>query len=286
MIRICAFADEAATDLSGQITALKENGISLIEIRGINDKNVSEFTEEEAREYAAAFADAGIEVWSIGSPLGKISIDDDLEEHFKLVRHVCRLAKIFGTDKIRMFSFKKAYEKETEVFEALRRMVEIAREENVKLYHENERGIFGDVPDRILKIAENVEGLSYVYDPANFLGIGLLPEETIEKLYGMTDYFHVKDVILDGKEQVPAGQGDGRFDVLLGRVSDDKTVVFTIEHHLKVVAPDDTEKIEKLKEKGKKYYTDPREAFDTAVNAFKDLLVKVGYSETNGIYHR
>ncbi|MBR5453615.1 MAG: sugar phosphate isomerase/epimerase [Clostridia bacterium] len=286
MIRICAFADEAATDLSGQITALKENGISLIEIRGINDKNVSEFTEEEAREYAAAFADAGIEVWSIGSTLGKISIDDDLEEHFKLVRHVCRLAKIFGTDKIRMFSFKKAYEKETEVFEALRRMVEIAREENVKLYHENERGIFGDVPDRILKIAENVEGLSYVYDPANFLGIGLLPEETIEKLYGMTDYFHVKDVILDGKEQVPAGQGDGRFDVLLGRVSDDKTVVFTIEHHLKVVAPDDTEKIEKLKEKGKKYYTDPREAFDTAVNAFKDLLVKVGYSETNGIYHR
>ena len=116
MIQLCAFADEAATELSGQITALKENGISLIEIRGIDDKNVSEFTEEEAKKYAQAFADAGISVWSIGSPLGKISIDEDLEEHFELTRHVCRLAKIFGTDKIRMFSFKKAYEREDEVF--------------------------------------------------------------------------------------------------------------------------------------------------------------------------
>ena len=286
MIQLCAFADEAATELSGQITALKENEISLIEIRGIDDKNVSEFTEEEAKKYAQAFADAGISVWSIGSPLGKISIDEDLEEHFELTRHVCRLAKIFGTDKIRMFSFKKAYEREDEVFRALRRMVEIAREEGVQLYHENECGIFGDVPSRVLKIMENVEGLKYVYDPANFLREHLSAEETIEQLYDTTDYFHIKDVIRDTGEHVPAGYGDGMISRLLELVPAEKTVVFTAEPHLKVVAPDDTEEIEKLREKGQKYYTDPREAFDVAINAMKKQLTRAGYMEKDGIYYK
>ena len=77
MIRICAFADEAGSDLKKQIAALKRNEINLLELRGIDGVNVSEFTTEKAKEYNKTLKAEGIEVWSIGSPLGKVDIDTD-----------------------------------------------------------------------------------------------------------------------------------------------------------------------------------------------------------------
>ena len=127
MIRLCAFADESDKMVEGQIKALKRNNIDLIELRGLDGTNVSKLTEDEARAYAKQFEEAGIKVWSIGSPLGKVRITADLEEHMAEVRHVCRLAKIFGTDKIRMFSFRHAYESREQVMSTLREMVAIAR---------------------------------------------------------------------------------------------------------------------------------------------------------------
>jgi len=109
MVRLSAFADEASSSLSGQIEALKRNGIGYIEIRGINGTNISNITEEDARVYAKQLSDAGIKVWSIGSPVGKIKLGDYSLEYKEKVRHIARLAKIFGTDKIRMFSFYDAY---------------------------------------------------------------------------------------------------------------------------------------------------------------------------------
>ena len=94
MIRLCAFADEADERLEGQIEALKRNGISLIELRGIDGVNVSKLTLAEAEKYAQRLADAGIAVWSIGSPIGKVDISVDLEGYLSEVRHVCRLARI------------------------------------------------------------------------------------------------------------------------------------------------------------------------------------------------
>ena len=140
MIKLCAFADEAAVSLDGQIEALKKNGIEYIELRGVDGTNISKLTEESAREYAKKLAEAGIKVWSIGSPIGKIKLSGDIEEHMEKLRHTCRLAKIFGTEKIRMFSFYEAYEDEEKVYELLRRMIAIAAEEGVGLYHENEKG--------------------------------------------------------------------------------------------------------------------------------------------------
>ena len=135
MIKLCAFADEADKSLEGQIEALRRNGLGYIELRGINGTNISKITYEQAEVYSKQLADAGIKVWSIGSPIGKIKISDDLDAHKALLRHVCRLAKIFGTDKIRMFSFFEAYDCEEKVFSELSEMVKIAKEEGVELYH-------------------------------------------------------------------------------------------------------------------------------------------------------
>ena len=51
-IRLCAFADEAASDRAGQIQALRENRISLLEIRGVDGVNIADLTEEASDDYA------------------------------------------------------------------------------------------------------------------------------------------------------------------------------------------------------------------------------------------
>lgn len=284
MIKLSAFADEAGKELDAQIAALKRNGIPYIEVRFIGSKNVADLTEEEAAAVKARLDEAGIRVWSVGSPLGKIKITDDLDAHMEKTRHVCRLAKIFGTKRIRMFSFYEAYEAEEEVFAALRRMVAIAREEGVTLCHENEKDIYGDVVSRIERIMENVDGLAYVYDPANFLEVGELSANALDRLHDKMNYFHIKDVIAETHEIVPAGYGDGMIDRLVARLPAEGEWVLTLEPHLSLfegyAAIDNTEM------KNKFVFKDNNESFDAAVAALKKIIVAEGYEEKNGGFER
>jgi sugar phosphate isomerase/epimerase len=280
MIRLSAFSDEAGSSIKEQIDAMKRNGISLTELRSIDGKNVSSFTLEEAKEYQKIFEENGIFVWAIGSPLGKADIETDFTEYEKKVRHVCELAKIFKTDKIRMFSFWHANEKEEKVYEYLRKMVAIGEEYGVYMCHENEKDIFGDIAERVLKIMQNVDGLKYIYDPANFLQCDEPADKTLDLFHEKTEYFHIKDVIVESGALVPAGYGDGKIKDLLERIADDK--VLTLEPHLAVF--DAYKSIDNTEMKHKFTYASANEAFDSAVTALKKLLNEVGYREENGVF--
>jgi sugar phosphate isomerase/epimerase len=280
MIRLCAFSDEAGSSLQEQIDALKRNNISLMELRSIDKKNVADFTIEEAREYQKIMEENGIAVWSIGSPIGKVNINTDFEVYLKKVAHVCELAKIFKTDKIRMFSFFHAYDDEEKVYEYLRRMIEVANSYGVNLYHENEKDIYGDVAERVNKIMENVDGLKYIYDPANYLQCNELADTTLSLFHNKTDYFHIKDVIMETGQLVPAGYGDGKIDKLIELINDDKTL--TLEPHLTVF--DAYKSIDNTEMKHKFTYSSSNEAFDAAVDALKGLLKNAGYKEKEGVF--
>ena len=52
VVTLCAFADEASTEFDGQIKALLRNNIYNIELRGLDGKNISALSEEEAEIYA------------------------------------------------------------------------------------------------------------------------------------------------------------------------------------------------------------------------------------------
>jgi len=280
MIRLAAFADEADKMVEGQIAALKRNGVEYIELRGLDGKNIAQISEEEAHKYAKMYADGGIKVWSLGSPLGKVDINSDMEAHRNMLRHLCRLCKIFGTDKIRMFSFYKAFDCEERVMDELRSLVAIADEYGVKLCHENEKEIFGDKLCRVLKIREQVEGLYHIYDPANFLECGEKSEDTLSALHAGTEYFHIKDVIAETGELVPAGYGDGNIAKLVSMIGADEDKTLTIEPHLAIFAGysdiDNTEMKNKFK------FANNNEAFDAAVNAIKNVILSQGYREVEG----
>ena len=278
MIKLCAFSDEAGSSIYSQIEALKRNNISLVELRSIDNKNVSDFSISEAKEYYRIFKENDIEVWSIGSPLGKVDISVDFNEYEKKIRHVFEISKIFNCKNIRMFSFFNAYNAKELVYKYLNRMVDIAKEYDVILCHENEKDIYGDVSERIVDIINNVEGLRYVYDPANFIQCNEDSKKTIDLFFDKTYYFHIKDVIKETMELVPSGYGDGNIKEILKRIKDD--VVLTVEPHLRVF--DAYKDIDNSELKTRFEYKSSNEAFDVACKSLKDLLVELNYKEVKG----
>lgn len=280
MIRLCAFSDEACPSLQGQIAAMQRNGISYTELRSVNGKNVKDITVDEAAQIKQELAAAGIQVWSVGSPLGKVDISVDIDEYLQTVAHVCQLAKVLGADKIRMFSFFNAYDQPEKVYEYLSRMVEVANQYGVLLCHENEKDIYGDTLARVQLLMQNVQGLQYIYDPANFLQVGEPADRTLKALHEKTYYFHIKDVISATGEIVPAGHGDGMIDQLVAMIDPCADVVLTLEPHLRVFAG--YTQIDNQEMKNKYTFESNDQAFDAAAKALKEILINHGYEQSQG----
>lgn len=281
MIRLSAFSDEAGDSLSQQLNALHRNELSMMELRSVDRRNVSTFTEAEARKMRATFDREGISLSALGSPLGKVDLNDQFAPVENQLRHLCELALIYGTDRIRMFSFKQAYSDRARVLDYLSRMVEIADGYGVKLCHENEKGIYGDTAERVADLMENVPGLRFVYDPANFLQTGETADQTLNRFCDRCDYFHIKDVIQKTGQLVPAGCGDGNIPTLLRQLKGRNTIL-TVEPHLKVFGS--YQEIDGEKMEHKFFFETNDQAFDAAVLALKELLLGAGYRKVNGGY--
>lgn len=278
MIKLCAFADEGGFTIQEQIDVLKKNDISKIELRSVSGKNVSSFTDEEALSYYDALSKNGIEVFSIGSPLGKVDLCD-ADSHLQTVRRVAEIAKIFKAKRVRVFSFYKAFDDKDAVFTYLTKMADIAKEYDLIFCHENEKDIYGDIVDRVLEIKnQNIDGLRFVFDPANYIQCGEFIPSALDKTFDFTDYFHVKDVDAKSGAIVPAGYGDGCFDTIMQKVIDSgKDFVFTLEPHLKVFSG--YSNIDNTELKNKFVYSTNEESFCASADAFKAVLIKNGFVE-------
>jgi len=62
-----AFSDESSDSIDGQIAACKANGVTHMELRGVDGKNISEFTVDEAKALKEKLDANGMKVSSIGS---------------------------------------------------------------------------------------------------------------------------------------------------------------------------------------------------------------------------
>ena len=272
--RLCAFADEDDKMISGQIEALKGNSMNLIELRGIDGKNVADITADEARELKKRLDGEGIAVWSIGSPIGKVDITSPAADELDRFKRVLETANICGAGNIRMFSFYKTDSSSACFDEICRRlddMISAAKGSGVDLCHENEKGIFGDTAERCFKLHSALPAFKGVFDPANFVQCG---EDTLvawELLKPFMKYAHIKDAKEDGKV-VPPGSGIGHLPELLPRFAASGIEVLTLEPHLKsfvglsALEGGDTQHV------GGSSFANNREAFDYAVNTLKKLI--------------
>lgn len=273
---LSAFADEASPMLDEQIKALQEEGISLIELRGVDGKNVSGLTIEEAANVKAKLDAAGIRLSALGSPYGKASLGQTFDEHLASFKHGLELCKVLDCKRIRMFSFYPAGPVEEAREEVLRRleiMLTLAEEAGVQLVHENEKGIYGDDTARNADLLNHFGArLGFAFDPANFVQCGVNTLETYEQLHDRITYMHIKDALLADGAVVSAGNGDGHVAEILGRLNAEREgeVILTVEPHLTVFAGLQNLQDEELKHH--ESYPDSRTAFHAAVQALKDIL--------------
>lgn len=273
----CAFADEAGNSLSEQISAMLENGISGLEIRGINGKNVTALTEKEAVEINSRLKDNGLFVWSIGSPLGKINITDDFNSHLEVFKRTIELSHLMECSHMRIFSFfipggddPSVYR--DEVMERLSLFCEASEGSGILLCHENEKAIYGDTAERCLDILQNFPQIRSVFDPANFIQCKVDTLKAWDLISGYTEYLHIKDALSDGSV-VPPGCGTGNLKKIISDYRNMGKNVLTIEPHLSVF-----EGLSSLEREGDKSiignyaYSSKTEAFNAAVSALNQLI--------------
>lgn len=278
-IELSAFIDEYSDELDVQIKALKRYGIEYVELRHCNGKNVAEFNDSDVQTIKNAFDTAEIKVSAIGSPLGKIAVDGDIEAHLQTAKRIFVMANTLGVKNIRIFSFYLPKDCEPkdyrdQVISHLQKLIDLADEYEVVLCHENEAGIYGESPENCLDLLEHFGGkLRCVFDMGNFVLDGYEPyPHAFHILKEHIEYFHIKDALYQGAI-VPAGVGEASIKDVLDEYRNiyKREVFVTLEPHLQTFAG-----LNALV--GKAFdnpyqYEDQQKAFDDDVEKFRALMI-------------
>jgi sugar phosphate isomerase/epimerase len=236
-----AFADEIDSKLTVQMNELDRYGIKYIEMRGVNGKGLVEHSLDDVKAIKQQLDARGFKISSVGSPIGKININDDFEPHLELFKHTLEIAKILETKYIRMFSFFMPEGEDPAVYrdEVIRRwreFIKAAEGSGLILLHENEKDIYGDTAERCLDLLQalNSANVKAVFDPANFVQcqVSTYPE-AYELLKGYIEYMHIKDAVFSDKHVVPAGLGDGKvYEILKDLYNSGFEGFLSLEPHL------------------------------------------------------
>lgn len=274
---VSAFADEYSDDFRSQMQVLTQQGISHLEIRHADGVNVSQMTLPQVAEYKRQLDGAGLGVSSIGSPLGKIHLDDDFSAHLETARKLFEFANVLGTNYCRVFSFyapkgQNIANCQSQVVDYLGQMIDIADKFGVTLCHENEALIFGENPANCLKLLQNFGGkLKAVFDMGNFVLDGCEPVNAYNMLKDYVAYFHIKDALFAGAI-VPSGKGEAQIgNILSAYASDNRPDTFvTVEPHLQTF--DGLNALVGKSFENPYKYANQRDAFCDGVIKFKEVL--------------
>jgi len=254
---LSGFADEAADvkDKSAvqQFTAFAALGLRYYSIRfidvGTGTKNVMQLSDEEIATVKRMQQDYGLQVSSIGSPIGKVKlldVDDGTSNRYvpfeqylaEDVERVCRLAHAFDTKLIRGFSFyhprgTKAEDHLSQSVDQIGRIAEACSRHGLIYGLEVEANLVGHNGYLLAEICRQVNhpALVLIFDAANLVVQGYSTQEVYEQYLAMKPalgWVHIKDYRAVGttekgghvdeealSEFVPADQGDGGHERIL-----------------------------------------------------------------------
>lgn len=237
---LSGFSDEIGPELDYQLETIREFGLSHIELRAADGVNVSDFSPEKVKEVKNKLAGGGVSVSSIGSPIGKIGVEEDFAPHLDKLKRTLEIQKELGAPYLRMFSFyipqgRAPEDFREEVLDRVGRMVEEAAAWDSVLLHENEKGIYGDNAPRCKELLDAFYGPHFkaVFDFANFVQVGQQTLPAYELLKPYVEYVHVKDAQWGTGAVVPAGQGDGHVkDILTDLIGGGWKGFLSLEPHL------------------------------------------------------
>lgn len=238
--KITGFADEIDQDLGVQIESLKKLGVCYVEMRGADGNNLIHHGDAKVKEIRERMKEAGISLSALGSPLGKIGIDDPFEKHFEEFKRAIEIAHYMECPRIRMFSFylpKDALPAawREQVFDRIGQFVDYASANDILLLHENEKGIYGERAKECRELMDAFAGEHFraIFDFANFVQAKQDTLEAYDMLKDHIAYIHVKDALWNTGEVVPAGYGDGNVAAILKKLYENGYDGFlSLEPHL------------------------------------------------------
>ena len=241
MWTLSGFIDEISEDFREQCEVAAGLGLRYAEVRSAWGTNILDLDDAQLRTVRETLAEHGLSVSSIGSPIGKISIDDEFAPHLDRMRHALEVANTLGAPYIRLFSFfipagTDPDSRREEVLSRMGALAELAASSDVILVHENEKDIYGDIPRRCLDIVTSVASpkLRLAWDPANFVQVGVQPfAEGYSLLRPHIGYIQIKDAVLSDGAVVVAGAGDGEVvETIRALRADGFDGFFSLEPHL------------------------------------------------------
>jgi sugar phosphate isomerase/epimerase len=252
---LSGFADEAANQKTAvqQFAAFAALGLQYYSIRfidvGEGIKNVMKLTKPEIQKVRALQDEYGLNVSSIGSPIGKVKLQD-IEDGTKNVyipfqkylgqevKRVCELAHAFETKLIRGFSFyhprgTNPRDHMAQTVDQLGQIAEACHRSDLTYGLEVETNLVGENGHLLAEIYRQVNhpAMVLVFDAANLLVQGFTAAELFEQFVAMKPglgWVHIKDyhnpkpvakgVPVDEdvlKNFVPADQGDSGHETIL-----------------------------------------------------------------------
>lgn len=238
---LSGFGDEVDPDPSVQAAVLLALGAGHIEVRSAWGTNVSELEPDAVHRLKEILDQNGLKVSAVASPIGKVDVGLPVEHELTRLRQIISVAQALDTKYVRIFSFYRGEDQSQEeirdaVMERMTALASEAEASGVVLLHENEKGIYGDTPERVLDIMETVgsPALRVAWDNANFVQVGVKPyTEGYALLRPYLEYLQVKDAIATTGEVVPSGEGDGELDATIAALAADGYTGFaSLEPHL------------------------------------------------------
>lgn len=267
---LSGFADEAANQKTAvqQFSAFAALGLQYYTIRFIDAghgvKNVMQLTKSEITDIRHLEDEYGLNVSSLGSPIGKVKlldVDDGTKNRYVPfrqylkhdVRKACELAHAFETKLIRGFSFyhprgTSPEEHLEQVVDHLGQIAETCHRSDLTFGLEIEANLVGQSGPLLAEIHRRVNhpALMLIFDAGNITSMGCTREEVFSQYSAMKrgiGWMHIKDYKHRGpvkrvdhvdeaalKNFVPADIGDGGH---VGILSDFREDIPALERKLK-----------------------------------------------------
>jgi sugar phosphate isomerase/epimerase len=217
---LSGFADEAAIRKTAveQFAALAALGLQYYSLRFIDVgggiKNIMNLTKGEITKLRHLEAEFGMNVTSIGSPIGKVKLskaDDGTQNRFvpfkkylaTEVRRACDLAHAFETKLIRGFSFyhpqgTDPWEHLPQAVDQLGEIAEACHRSDLTFGLEIEANLVGQTGQLVAELHRSVNhpALMTIFDGGNIISQGFTTQECYEQYLAMKPslgWLHIKD---------------------------------------------------------------------------------------------
>jgi sugar phosphate isomerase/epimerase len=224
--------DEITEELERALDFLLEYSLTYCELRELWDKNIMNLSPEELTRAKQMIQKRSLHVSAIAAPVFKYNLpempareekrdtfranftDQDTED---LLRRVFELARFFGTNKIRIFSYWRVDQPEKAypyVRERLQHVAALAARNGMTLVLENDYVCNIGTGKELGRIIREINSphLRGTWDPGNAVMLGEVPyPDGYREVRGLFSHMHFKDVRKDpqtGKlSWVPVGAG-------------------------------------------------------------------------------